>query len=346
MIALDAMGGDSAPEETVRGAVLAARELGLRVVLVGAPDAIRAELAKHGATPAGIEIAAASEVIGMHEAPAQSVRQKKDASINVAMELQKRGEVRGVVSAGNTGAAMAAALLKLGRVPGIERPALSTMAPYTERGILVLDVGANVDCRPSYLVQFARMGAVYATKVLGVDDPRIGLLNIGEESSKGSELAQEVHARLLESGLRFVGNVEPNHIHLDLVDVLVTDGFTGNVAVKTTEGVADFIFRQLRASISSRLHYKLAALVLRPALLAMRSRMDYAEYGGAPLLGVDGVVIVTHGRADANAVRNALRLAGEAAESGMMGAIRDTFSRELPRPAPTSAAASSGETRA
>src|SRR3990170_3454955 len=207
IIALDAMGGDRAPAEPVKGALLANRELGLQVALVGSPEMVREELAHHGPVPSGIEVVAASQAIAMDEAPALAVRQKKDASINVAMDLVKRGVAVGVVSAGNTGALMASALLNLGRVPGIERPAIGTMAPYTSPGTLVLDVGANVDCKPSYLVQFAQMGAVYMERVYGIERPRVGLLNIGEEPTKGNELTQEVNARLRESGLHFVGNV-------------------------------------------------------------------------------------------------------------------------------------------
>jgi len=342
IIALDAMGGDRAPGEPVAGALLAQRELGLQIALVGVPELVREELAHHGPPPSGIEVVAASEAIGMDEQPVQGVRQKKDASINVAMELLKRGAAGAVVSAGNTGAVMASAMLKLGRVPGIERPALGTLAPYTDRGILVLDVGANADCKPSYMVQFAQMGAVYMERARGIERPRVGLLNIGEEDSKGNELTQEVHALLKQSGLHFVGNIEPDRVPHDVADVIVTDGFTGNVAVKTTEGVADFIFSQLRAAIVSRPQYRLAALIMRPALLAMRRRMDYGEYGGAPLLGVDGVVIVAHGRADKQAFRSALRNANEVATSGMLEALRSAFKRERVEAEPVS----SGETRA
>jgi glycerol-3-phosphate acyltransferase PlsX len=345
MIALDAMGGDRAPAEPVRAALLAHRELGLQIALVGPSEVVREELAHHGAVPSGVEVIAASEAIGMEEAPVQAVRQKKDASINVAMGLVKRGVASGVVSAGNTGAVMASALLNLGRVPGIERPALCTMAPYTEKGVLVLDVGANADCKPSYLVQFAEMGSVYVERVLGVQRPRIGLLNIGEEDSKGSELAQEVFQLLRESTLNFVGNVEPNRIHHGVADVVVTDGFTGNVAVKATEGAAEFIFSQLRSLIMSKRRYRLAALVLRPALLAMRRRMDYGEYGGAPLLGVNGVVIVTHGRAEAAAIKNSLRLAGDAATSGMLDALRGALGADG-EAVPSALRRSSGETSA
>ena len=322
IIAVDAMGGDLAPAEPVRGALLAHRSLGIDIALVGDPEAIRAELASHGATPSGIEIVPASEVIAMDEAPVRAVRQKKQASINVAMSRMKEGAASAVVSAGNTGAIMASALLKLGRVAGVERPALGAMAPFTETGILILDVGANADCKPSYLEQFAYMGAVYMETVFGIERPRVGLLNIGEEETKGNELTQEVYARLKQSRLNFVGNIEPDRVHHGPVDVLVSDGFTGNIAVKVTEGVAEFIFGELKTAISSSLRYKLAALVLRPALMQMRSKMDYGEHGGAPLLGVNGVVIVAHGKADAQAMKNAVRLAQKAANSGMLDALR------------------------
>ena len=332
IIALDAMGGDRAPVDPVRGAVLASREFGIDVALVGEPLALQVELERQGGEDLGIQIVSASEAIAMEEQPVQAVRQKKDASINVAMQLAKKGEAAAVVSAGNTGAVMASALLNLGRVPGIERPALGTIAPYTQTGILVLDVGANADCKPSYLVQFAQMGTVYAQKVLGLAQPRVGLLNIGEEESKGNELTQQVFAMLRESDLNFIGNVEPDRISLGVADVVVTDGFTGNMAVKATEGAAEFIFRQLRAAILSKPQYRLAALVLKPALMKMRQRMDYGEYGGAPLLGVNGVVIVSHGRADDNAIKNALRGASEMASSGMLEALREAFSRARSAP--------------
>ena len=317
------MGGDQAPAAPVEGALLANRELGMQVALVGSPQTLREELARHGPVPSGIELVSAEEAIAMDEQPVQAVRQKKDASINVAMELVKSGKADAVVSAGNTGAVMASALLKLGRVRGIERPAIGTMAPYNETGVLVLDVGANADCKPSYLVQFAQMGVVYMERVYGMERPRVALLNIGEEVTKGNELTQEVFVRLQQTDLRFVGNLEPDRVHLGLADVIVTDGFTGNVAVKATEGAANFIFQELRSVIESRRLYRLAGLILRPALLQMRRRMDYGEYGGAPLLGVNGVVIIAHGHAHAEALKNALRNARTAAESGMLDALRN-----------------------
>ena len=328
LIALDAMGGDHAPAEIVAGALLARNELSIETALVGSKDIIEAELTRLGEQPASWEIVHATEAIAMDEHPAQAVRSKRDASINVGMDMVKRGVAGGFVSAGNTGAVMASALMTLGRIQGIERPALGTLAPFTERGVLVLDVGANADVKPSYLVQFAQMGSVYAERVMGVPNPRIALLNIGSEDTKGSELVQEVHSRLQHAGVNFVGNIEGGDVHHGNADVIVTDGFTGNVAVKVTEGVADFIFRELRSALTSKLRYKLAAMVLRPALLKMRDRMDPGTYGGVPLLGVNGFVLIAHGNSNARAVRNALRTASEGAQSGMLDSIRTTLGRK------------------
>jgi glycerol-3-phosphate acyltransferase PlsX len=328
LIALDAMGGDHAPAEIIAGAILARNERGVEAVLVGPAGVIEQELARHGESPAAWQIVHAAEAIGMDEHPAQAVRAKRESSINVAMELVKRGVASAFVSAGNTGAVMASALMTLGRVPGIERPALGTIAPYSETGVLVLDVGANADVKPSYMVQFAQMGSIYAERVMGIHNPRVALLNIGGEESKGSELVQDVHKRLQHAGVNFVGNIEGGEVHRDRADVIVTDGFTGNVAVKVTEGVADFIFRELRRSMTSKLHYKLAALVLRPGLLAMRDRMDPGTYGGVPLLGVNGVVLIAHGVSDARAVKNTLVRAQDTAQSGMLDSIRGALGRK------------------
>jgi phosphate acyltransferase len=322
LIALDAMGGDHAPAEIVAGALLARNELDIEIALVGPREIIAAEMARHGGTPSGIEIIHATEAIAMDEHPAQAVRSKRDASINVAMGMLKRGVASSFVSAGNTGAVMAAALMTLGRVHGIERPALGTIAPYTPTGVLVLDVGANADVRPNYLVQFAQMGSVYAERVMGVRNPRVALLNIGGEETKGSELMQDVHGRLAKASINFIGNIEGGEVHRGRADVVVTDGFTGNVAVKVTEGASDFIFHELRGALMSKLRYRLAAMVLRPALLQLREKMDPGTYGGVPLLGVNGVVLIAHGASDARAVRNALKAANEAASSGMLDAIR------------------------
>lgn len=322
LIALDAMGGDHAPAEIIAGALLARTELKIDVALVGAKEVIEAELARQGESPSAFEIIHASEAISMDEHPAQAVRAKRDASINVAMGMVKRGVAGAFVSAGSTGAVMASALVTLGRIQGIERPALGTVAPFSETGILVLDVGANADVKPNYLVQFAQMGSVYAERVMGVKNPRVALLNIGSEDTKGSELIQEVYVRLGKAGVNFVGNIEGGEVHQGKADVIVTDGFTGNVAVKVSEGVADFIFRELRTALTSKLQYKIAAMILRPGLLKLRDRMDPGTYGAVPLLGVNGVVMIAHGNSDARAIKNALRFAHDAASSGMLDSIR------------------------
>jgi glycerol-3-phosphate acyltransferase PlsX len=327
LIALDAMGGDHAPAEIVAGALLA-REDGIEVALVGPKDVIEAELVRQGESASSMQIVHASEAIGMDESPAQAVRAKRDASINVAMSMVKRGVAGAFVSAGNTGAVMASALMTLGRIQGIERPALGTVAPFSEKGVLVLDVGANADVKPGYLVQFAQMGSVYAERVLGIANPRIALLNIGGEEGKGSELVQDVYDRLKHAGVNFVGNIEGGEVHKNKADVIVTDGFTGNVAVKVTEGVSDFMFSELRAALTSKLRYKLAYLVLRPGLRKLRDQMDPGAYGGAPLLGVNGFVLIAHGNVNARAIKNALRRAHDGAQSGMLDSIRTASQRK------------------
>jgi glycerol-3-phosphate acyltransferase PlsX len=322
IIALDAMGGDNAPSEIVAGGVQAARDLGLRVALVGRPDDIAACLARHGPRPDTITIVPASEVIEMGEHPAQAARQKKDSSIVAGLRLVKRGEADAFVSAGNTGAVMAAAIMYLGRIKGIERPTLAGLMPLSGKLTVFLDVGANADCKPAYLLQFAEMASAYMQRVWKVERPRVALLNIGEEETKGSTLAQEAYALLAKSGLNFIGNVEGRHVPTDVADVIVTDGFTGNVVVKTMEGMAEYIQGQMRAAIKSRPWYALAGLALMPAFNQMRKKLDYREYGAGPLLGVNGLVFIGHGRSDARAVVSALRVAREAAQSGMLEALR------------------------
>jgi len=327
LIALDVMGGDKAPVETVHGAVLARQQLGIQVALVGPRSIIEEELAHSAGLPDGLQVVEANDAVAMDDAPA-AVRHRKDASINVAMGLVKRGIASAVVSAGNTGAVMASALLNLGRIEGLERPAIGTMVPYGDPGVLILDIGANADCRPTYLLQFAQMGTVYLEKVYGIQKPRVGLLNIGEEEGKGNELAVQVYPKLKESGLNFVGNIEGRDLHRGLVDVVVTDGFTGNVAVKVGEGVAEFLHSLLFEAVTSRPHYSLAALLLKPALKKVKARFDHNERGGAPLLGVNGVVIIAHGRSDANGIKNALRIAHEGAVTGMADAIRNALMQQ------------------
>jgi glycerol-3-phosphate acyltransferase PlsX len=323
LIALDAMGGDHAPQEIVKGAVLAARELGMQVALVGPPALVEEELAKAGPRPQGIRLMAASEVIAMDEYPAQAARRKKDSSIVVGLRLLKQGEADAFVSAGNTGAVLAGSIMYLGRLRGIERPSLVALLPLSGRLTLLLDVGANVDCKPKYLLQFAEMGSAYMERVWKVDRPRVALLSIGEEETKGNLLTQEAYALLRgASHLNFIGNVEGKDIASDVADVIVTDGFTGNVVVKTMEGIAAFIRGQLEGAIRSRWYYMLPGLALRGAFRRVQKRTDYREYGAGPLLGVNGLVFVGHGRSDAVAIRSALRVARQAVVSGMLDAMR------------------------
>jgi glycerol-3-phosphate acyltransferase PlsX len=309
-IAVDAMGGDFAPAAIVEGAMAAARDHNIAVTLVGVEPEIRRELARHGTIPANLRIAHAPQVIAMEEHATAALRHKQDSSVAVGVRLVKNGEAGAFVSAGNTGATMAIATLTLGRLPGVDRPALGTVFPSERGRFLLLDVGANADSKPAYLVQFAGLGRAYVQKVMGIPNPKLGLLNIGEEAGKGSEFAREVFERLSEiPDLNFIGNVEGKDLPCGVADVVVTDGFTGNVVIKTAEGTAEFILRELRAALTSRLHYKLAALILRPALMAVRAKIDYAEYGGAPLLGLNGAVFVSHGRSNARAIASAVRVA-------------------------------------
>ena len=332
-IALDAMGGDHAPAAAVHGAVWAARDFGLTVQLVGQPEAIKAELAKHATTGLDLPIIPASEIIEMHEHPATAVKNKKDSSMVVAMQLLKAGGSDAFVTAGNSGGALAAALFGLGRIKGIKRPALSTIFPNdSQHGYcFLLDVGANTDVRPEYLVQFALMGYHYANQVLNIPNPRVGLLSTGEEEDKGSMLVQETTPLLKESQLNFIGNVEGKDIPAGLADVVVTDGFTGNVYIKGAEGVASMIQKMLRREIEKRPLATVGAVLARGAFRALRTRLDYREFGGGPLLGVNGIVIVAHGRSDAYAIRNAIRVAKQAAEKNIVGVIERGLNKSAMR---------------
>ncbi len=323
VIALDAMGGDNAPGEIVKGAVQAARELGVRVALVGPQDTLVAELAKHGKTPETVTVVHAPDVIEMDDPPAQAARQKKSSSIVVGLRLVKHGEADAFVSAGNTGAVMAGAIMYLGRVRGIERPSLVGLMPLSGKLTVFLDVGANADAKPAYLLQSAQMATAYMEKVWKVTKPTVALLNIGEEESKGNQLALEAYELLSDSGLNFIGNLEGRDVPFGRADIIVTDGFTGNVVVKTMEGMADYVMGGIRSAIRSRPWYMLAGLALVPAFGSLRKKVDYREYGAGPLLGVNGLVFVGHGRSDAKAIASALRVAREAAQAGMMDAIRE-----------------------
>lgn len=321
-IAVDAMGGDYAPGEVIKGAVGAAAA-GVEVLLVGRESVVAGELKRHGGRHLPVEIAHADEVIEMHESPATAVRSKRGSSIVTGVNLVKRREVGAFVSAGNSGAVMAAGLLLLGRIGGIERPALAALMPGVGGRWLLLDAGANVDCKPLYLQQFALMGSVFMQRAHGVANPRVALLSNGEEDSKGSQLVLETHRLLRDSGVNFVGNIEGKDAPWSHADVVVTDGFVGNIVLKVGEGVADGIFHLVQEEVKKSLIARLGALALLPALRGLKRRMDYAEYGGAPLLGVDGVCIVAHGRSKAKAIRNAIIMAKQLAEQDLIAAIKE-----------------------
>ena len=324
-IVVDAMGGDHAPAVVVDGAVQAARDLGLEVILVGRRPAIEAELGKHDWSGLRITLRHAGEVIAMDEHnPAAAVKAQKDSSMVVGMEIVKRHEADAFVTAGHSGAALAAALFRIGRIRGIRRPALSTIFPsQTPQGhCFLLDIGANADCKPEYLVQFAMMGSVYAERVLNVPRPRVAIVSNGEEEGKGNDLVQETVPLLKASPLNFVGNAEGKDIPWGVADVVVTDGFTGNVIIKLSEGVSKMLMEIIKEELTGSSISKVGALLAKPAFDAVKRRLDYREYGGAPLLGIDGVVIVGHGRSDAWAMRNAIRMAAQAVENGVLEAIK------------------------
>ena len=328
-VALDAMGGDHAPAATVDGAVEAAAQYGVPVLLVGREAVLRRELGRHGRAGRGIAIVDAPDVVDMADPPT-SARAKRGSSLAVAARLVEQGRAAALVTAGNSGAAMVAAKLALGTIPGVDRPALATPVPGISWQTLVLDVGANVDCKPHNLLQFAIMGHFYSELVLGVGRPRVGLLSIGEEKGKGDRLTIEAHRLLAETDLNFVGNVEGRDVYAGTVDVVVCDGFVGNVVLKVSEGLGEMISTMLRTEARKSASSAVGFLLAKGALAALRKRADYAEYGGAPLLGVRGACLVCHGRSNPKAIRNALRLAhaGGARISRLGAAWRRRSNRE------------------
>jgi len=313
-VAVDAMGGDFAPANVVDGALAAARHFDLGVALVGPAAAIEAEVVRHAATGfvdrGRVRIVDAPEVVSMAESPAAALRRKPNASIRVAAELVERGEAAALCSAGHTGATVMAAHGTFGMLPGVDRPALAAAIPTRKgRPAILLDVGASVECRPQHLLQFAVMGRLYARVAFDVESPRIGLLSIGEEATKGNELTREAHRLLKASSLAFIGNVEARDVYSGDADVIVCDGFTGNVALKISEGLVEMVETLLGEELSSTVTTRVGSLLTRRALRHFRRRVDYSEYGGAPLLGVAGATIVGHGRSSARAVRNAVAMA-------------------------------------
>lgn len=322
-IAIDAMGGDHAPAEIVTGALRAQDELGVEVLLVGDRQQIEAVMPQR--TLGQLEIVPSEGTIEMHEEPLSSIKRKPRASINVAMDLVKQKRADAVVSAGHSGAAMAAALLRLGRLRGIDRPAIGAVFPtiVANKPVLVLDVGANVDCRPKFLEQFALMGTIYSQYVLGVQDPKVGLLNIGEEDSKGNDLAVRTHQMLQEnSQISFVGNAEGRDVLSGRFDVIVCDGFVGNVLLKFAEAVGEVVIQILREELPQGLQGQLGTALLKPNLKRIKQRIDHAEHGGGLLLGVAGVCIISHGSSQAPSIFNAIRLAKEAVDNQVLERIQ------------------------
>jgi glycerol-3-phosphate acyltransferase PlsX len=324
-VALDVMGGDKAPGETVLGAVLAAREYAMGVYLVGNEKIIRAELAKHDTHGLDLPIIHTDEYIEMDEHPATAVRRKRNSSMTLALQQVRDGHALGAVSAGNSGAMMAASLFTLKRLPGVERPALGGIFPTKDSPCLVIDMGANTDCKPEYLQQFALMGSIYMERIFKITSPRVALLANGEEEGKGNQLVIETHQLLKANahmlGINFIGNIEGRDIPSGAADVIVCDGFVGNVVLKLSEGLAETLINLLKAQMTSTIINKLAAAILLPSLRKVFKRLDYAEYGGVPLLGVNGSSIISHGRSNAKAIKNALRVARDTAETGVSSAI-------------------------
>jgi len=325
VIAVDAMGSDRAPKPEIEGALLAARHYGVRVLLVGPEDRLRQELASHpSAQRLSVDVVNATQVIGMHEKAVQAVRAKKDSSMHVGLRLVRDKLAVGFVTAGNTGAAMTAAKIVLGALPGVDRPALANVFPTSAgktKPSILIDVGANVDSKPHNLAQFALMGEMYYRAIFGNPRPTVGLLSIGEEETKGNELTRKGFALIKDLPLNFVGNVEGRDVYNGKVDVIVCDGFVGNVALKISEGLVEAVSYLLKESLNSTVTSQVGALLARKAFSNFGRRLDYSEYGGAPLLGLKGVAIVGHGRSNANAIKNAIRVAKQYYESGINARI-------------------------
>ncbi|MDY0189660.1 MAG: phosphate acyltransferase PlsX [Desulfuromonas sp.] len=321
VVAVDAMGGDNAPAVEVESAVAAARKWGMSVILVGDSVRVAQELDKHDTSNLNISIHHASEVVGMQDSASDAVRRKKDSSIRIAYELVKSGEAQAVVSAGNSGATMAAGMFVAKRVDGIERPAISTILPTVSGQSLILDVGGNVDCKPIHLEHFAIMGDFYARHIMGKPSPSIGLLSNGSEEKKGNELTRETHKLLQRYNFNYLGYVEGRDIYSGVVDVVVCDGFVGNVVLKVSEGLAESIGQMLQKELKSRVLAKLGYLLARPAFRAFKKKVDYAEYGGAPLLGIKGTSIICHGGSSIKAVTNAIGQAANSVDKQMISEL-------------------------
>jgi len=326
------MGSDRAPKPEIEGALLAARHYpGVRVLLVGPEEQLRRELAAHPiASRVAVELVNATQVIGMHEKPVEAVRKKKDSSIHVGLRLVKDKKAVGFVTAGNTGAAMTAGKMVLGTLPGVDRPALANVFPTSagkHKPSILIDVGANVDSKPQNLAQFAIMGEIYFRAIFGTDRPTVGLLSVGEEETKGNDVTRKAFTLLKELPLNFIGNVEGRDLYNGRVDVIACDGFVGNVALKISEGLVDAVRFLLKESLNSTVQSQVGALLARKAFTNFGRRLDYSEYGGAPLLGLKGVAIVGHGASNANAIKNAIRVAKQYHESGINSRIEEELAR-------------------
>lgn len=329
-IAIDAMGGDFAPAEVVAGALMAQEKLGVEVLLVGDQQQLEACLRDHPSVSSPPEIVSSEGTVEMNEEPLDALKRKPKASINVAMNLLKEERADAVVSAGHSGATMAAALLRVGRLPGIDRPAIGAVLPTLDptSPVLVLDVGANVDCRPKFLEQFAVMGSIYSQYVLGIDAPRVGLLNIGEEASKGDDLAVRTYQMLQENAqINFAGNAEGRDVLSGHYDVIVCDGFVGNVVLKFAEGVGEIVLHLLKDELSKGWRAKIGTALLKPSLKRFKQRVDHVEHGGGLLLGVAGVCIIGHGSSKAPTICNAIRSARDAIDNGVLERIRSQYEK-------------------
>lgn len=312
-IAVDAMGGDFAPRAIVEGAVLASKKFGMKVVLVGDEDQVGKELSKYPTSKLSIYIHHAPHVVAMHDSPSGVIRKMKDTSIKVAIDLAKEGQVNGVVSAGNSGATMGLAMYIFKKLEGVDRPAIATMHPTPKSRSVLIDSGGNVDCKPAHLVQFAIMGDAYAKCILGKEEPRIGVLSNGEEEGKGNELTREVHGILSETPINYIGYVEGGDLNSGKVDVIVSDGFVGNVALKVSEGLWETIHAILKWEAKDNLRAKVAYFLMGRAIRRLEKKMDYSETGGAPLLGINGNCVICHGSSNAKAIMNAILLASNLA---------------------------------
>jgi glycerol-3-phosphate acyltransferase PlsX len=330
-IAVDAMGGDHGPAVVVEGAVAAVREFGASVILVGDRDAVEGEVRRLGAAPLGLEIRHASEVVGMAESPSLALRRKRDSSLRVSAELVRDGKASAFVSAGNTGAALAISMFVIGVLRGIDRPAIAAVLPSLRGFTVLIDAGANVTPKAWHLFQFAIMGHVYARDILGLDRPRVGLLSVGEEEGKGNDLTRETYDLLKESRLNFIGNIEGRDVYNGSCDVIVTDGFTGNVALKISESLADMVGAMIKEELTRDLRSKMGAALAVPAFGRFRKRVDYTEMGGAPLLGIDGAAIICHGASPVKAIKNAVRVAAEWAKAGLNEHIKAALEAEIAR---------------